>query len=127
METQTLVWKTRMVRRPTPHWEERAAEAHVDSVPGPAMKSDSPTGCAGGLLTLLGLLLGPGRSMLDEGELRNAVESLTRDSDKRRALTLVVQDRLLTVVFSPGGVSGFDPRPCPTTASPRWSRRPVPA
>lgn len=152
-------WKTRIVRRPTPDWEERAAGARVDSAPGPAMRSDSPEGCAAGFLTLIGLLLGvtavlvlfhadlfdrdegtggaspgpsasssstttvtsatgtvtlgPGRSMLDPGQLRRAVESLTRDADKRRALTLVVQERLLTVVFSPGGTSGFDPRSLP--------------
>ncbi|NUO41658.1 MAG: hypothetical protein HOV73_16705 [Streptomyces sp.] len=154
-------WKTRIVRRPTPDWEERAAGARVDSAPGPAMRSDSPEGCAPGFVTLIGLLLGvaavlvlfradlfdrdegtggaspgpsasssssstttvtsatgtvtlgPGQSMLDQGELRKAVESLTRDADKRRALTLVVQERLLTVVFSPGGMSGFDPRSLP--------------
>ncbi|MFD8611671.1 hypothetical protein [Streptomyces sp. NPDC059631] len=172
--------KTRIVKRPTPEWEERAAGAQVDSVPGPAMKSDPPVGCASGLLTLLGLLLGagavlllfradlfgaddsgtprspsvsssssttttttttvtsstgtvtvgPGRSMLDRGELRRAVESLTEhtestestentghtgNTDRRRALTVVVQDRLLTVVFSPTGVQsvGFDPRSLP--------------
>ena len=154
-------WRTRIVKRPTPEWEERAAVARVDSVPGPAMKSDSPVGCAGGLLTLFGLLLGaaavlllfradlfdsyegdsgaskpsvtssssttavtsamgtvtlgPGQSMLDEGELRKAVESLTQGANERRALTVVVQDRLLTVVFAPTGVetSAFDPRSLP--------------
>ena len=154
-------WKARIVKRPTPEWEERAAVAQVDPVPGPAMKSETPAGCAGGLLTLLGLLLGgaavlllfrsdlfgpddsgalpgpsasssststttvtsatgtvtlgPGQSMLDRGELREAVESLTRGGDRRRALTVVVQDRLLTVVFSPTGVqiAGFDPRSLP--------------
>ncbi|MFI6729947.1 hypothetical protein NRF20_01680 [Streptomyces sp. R-74717] len=154
-------WKTRIVKRPTPQWEQRAAVAQVDSVPGPAMKSDPTVGCFGGLLTLLGLLLGavavlllfradlfdshegdsgapepsvssssstttvtsatgtvtlgPGQSMLNEGELRKAVESLTQGADKRQALTVVVQDRLLTVVFSPTGVktAGFDPRSLP--------------
>ncbi|MFF3856551.1 hypothetical protein [Micromonospora sp. NPDC002575] len=155
-------WKTRIVKRPTPEWEERAAVARVDSVPGPAMKSDSPVGCAGGLLTLFGLLLGvaavlllfradlfgpdggendaarrpsvssssfttavtsamgtvtlgPGQSMLDEGALRKAVESLTQGANERRALTVVVQDRLLTVVFAPTGVetAGFDVRSLP--------------
>jgi len=59
--------------------------------------------------------LGPGQSMLDEGELRKAVQSLTQGADKRQALTVVVQDRLLTVVFSPIGVTsaGFDPRSLP--------------
>ncbi|MEW1721543.1 hypothetical protein [Streptomyces sp. NPDC093109] len=165
-------WKTRIVRRPTPEWEERAAGAALDSVPGPAMTSETPEGCAGGLLTMLGLLLGvaavlllfraelfdsskggsggsgapepsvsastssssstststttvtsatgtvtlgPGRSMLDQGELRRAVESLTRGAHGRQALTAVVQDRLLTIVFSPTGVTtaGFDPRSLP--------------
>ncbi|WP_380279882.1 hypothetical protein [Kitasatospora purpeofusca] len=161
-------WKVRIVKRPTPVWEERAARAHLDSAPGPAMKDESPEGCAGALLIVLGLLLGtgavlllfradlfgpdtgdaapqptvtsssissstsssstttvtsatgtvtigPGRSMLDRDELREAVESLTQDGDHRQALTLVVQDRLLTVVFSPSGVgaAGFDPRSLP--------------
>ncbi|MFI6948098.1 hypothetical protein [Streptomyces sp. NPDC050422] len=155
-------WKTRIVKRPTPEWEERVAAARVDSVPGPAMKSDPPPeGCAGGLLNLFGLLLGAaavlllfradlfdsheggsgtsrpsvsswsstttvtsatgtvtlgaGQSMLDQGELRKAVESLTRGADKRQALTVVVQDHMLTVVFSPTGVktAGFDPRSLP--------------
>ncbi|MEU9077657.1 hypothetical protein ACFYUY_08250 [Kitasatospora sp. NPDC004745] len=165
-------WKGRLVRRPTPQWEERAAGALLDSVPGPVLKAEEQTGCAGGLLTLLGLLLGvaavlvpfradlfdsredaratsepavsttsfditstsstststttvtsatgtvslgPGRSMLGQGELRRAVESLTQGADKGQALTLVVQDRLLTVVFAPTGMPtpGFDPRSLP--------------
>ncbi|MEU2559755.1 hypothetical protein ABZ626_10545 [Streptomyces longispororuber] len=160
-------WKARIVRRPTPEWEERAATERLDSVPGPAMRSETPESLAGGLLTLLGLLLGaaavlllfradlfgsdgsgtsrepsvssspssssstsstttvtsatgtvtlgPGQSMLDRGELRRAVESLTRGEGRRRALTVVVQDRLLTVVFFPTGVrgAGFDPRSLP--------------
>jgi hypothetical protein len=154
-------WKARIVKRPTPRWEERAAVAQVDSVPGPAMKSETSEGCFGALLTLLGLVLGaaavlllfradlfdsheadsgipkpsvssssstttvtsatgtvtlgPGQSMLDKGELRKAVESLTRDADRRQALTVVVQDHLLTVVFSPTGVksAAFDPRSLP--------------
>ncbi|MCI3934535.1 hypothetical protein [Streptomyces sp. AN091965] len=157
-------WKARIVERPTPEWEERAATELLDSAPGPAMKSEAPEGLAGGLLTLLGLLLGvaavlllfradlfdsdgsgasrgpsvssssssssttttvtsttgtvtlgPGQSMLDRGELRRAVESLTRGAGRRQALTVVVQDRMLTVAFSPTGVkgAGFDPRSLP--------------
>ncbi|MFJ1649056.1 hypothetical protein [Streptomyces sp. NPDC088258] len=154
-------WKTRIVKRPTPRWEERAAVARVDSAPGPALKRETPGGCFSAFLALLGLLLGtaavlllfradlfdshegdsaapkpsvssssstttvtsgtgtvtlgPGQSLLDEGELRRAVESLTQGADRRRALTVVVQDRLLTVVFSPGGVQSpaFDPRSLP--------------
>ncbi|MFJ9629713.1 hypothetical protein ACIRU8_18580 [Streptomyces sp. NPDC101175] len=155
-------WRTRIVKRPTPEWEERAAVARLDSVPGPAMNCDPVESGAGDLLFLFGLLLGaaavvlllradlfdaddkaapptpsvssssssttttmtsatgtvtlgPGQSMLDRGQLRAAVESLTQAADKRRALTVVVQDRTLTVVFSPTGVrtSGFDLRSIP--------------
>ncbi|MFF2023759.1 hypothetical protein ACFVW2_18445 [Streptomyces sp. NPDC058171] len=167
-------WKTRIVERPTPQWEERAAGAAMDAVPGPVVKGETASGCAGGLLTLLGLLLGvaavlllfradlfdsdggtndgrapsapapapapapsvsvssswststvtsatgtvtlgSGQSMLDGRQLREAVESLTRGADRRRALTVVVQERMLTVVFSPTGVraAGFDPRSLP--------------
>ncbi|MFC9191718.1 hypothetical protein [Streptomyces cyaneofuscatus] len=155
-------WKTRIVRRPTPQWQERAAVAQVVSVPGPVMRSETPDSSFSGFLNLFGLLLGvgavlllfradlfdfyegddgaspqpsvssssstitvtsvtgtvaigPGRSMLDESELRRAVESLTQAADRRHALTVVVQDRLLTVVFPPAGakVAGFDPRSLP--------------
>ncbi|MFI8929062.1 hypothetical protein ACIG3E_15465 [Streptomyces sp. NPDC053474] len=155
-------WKVRIVQRPTPQWEERAAEALLDSAPGPAMKGDAERGGVGGLLMLLGLLLGvagvlllfrddlfgddgaaasprpsvstssssttttvtsatgtvtlgPGQSMLDRGELRGSVESLTRGGGRRQALTVVVQDRMLTIAFSPTGVksAGFDPRSLP--------------
>ncbi|MFJ7250893.1 hypothetical protein ACIQWA_40530 [Kitasatospora sp. NPDC098652] len=151
-------WKARIVKRPTPEWERRAAGARLDSVPGPAMREEHGSGCAGGLLTVLGLLfgagavlllfrtelfaavedgagaprpavtssfsssssatitvtsvtgtvaLGPGQSMLDQGEPRKAVDSLMRDGEQRQALTVVVQDRQLTVVFDPaGGVPG---------------------
>ncbi|MGA5474406.1 hypothetical protein ACPCUK_37360 [Streptomyces arboris] len=156
-------WKTRIVRRPTPQWEERAAAAQVDSVPGPVMRSETPDSSFSGFLNLFGLLLGvaavlllfradlfdsheddngaspkpsvssssssttlvtsvtgtvaisPGRSMLDESELRRAVERLTQAADRRHALTVVVQDRLVTVVFPSAGakVAGFDPRSLP--------------
>ncbi|MFJ4773476.1 hypothetical protein ACIP88_30945 [Streptomyces uncialis] len=158
-------WKTRIVERPTPRWEERAAGAEVDPVPGPVLRQETPSGCVGGLLTFVGLLLGvaavlllfraelfdsdgggsdgrepsvpapsvsssytstvtsatgtlalgPGQSMLDRGQLRRAVESLNRGADSRRALTVVVRDRTLTVVHSPTGVraAGFDPRSLP--------------
>ncbi|RKE17758.1 hypothetical protein [Streptomyces sp. TLI_171] len=161
-------WQVRIVRRPTPDWEQRAAEARLDSVPGPAMGGEPAPARAAGFLTLLGVLLGvaavlvlfradlfgpdrpagagggappaavtsgtttvtsetttvtsgtgtvalgPGRSLLDQGELRRAVEALTED-DARQALTVVVQDRLLTVVFAPSDVTagGFDPRALP--------------
>ncbi|MFB6890253.1 hypothetical protein ACFCX4_13155 [Kitasatospora sp. NPDC056327] len=157
-------WAVRIVRRPTPEWEERADAAHLDTVPGPALRKPEAGGCAGGLLVVLGFLLGvggvlllyraelfgggdegagprpvvvssttvtsstvtvtsmsgtvslgAGQSMLDRDELRRSVESLTQGGDGRRALTVVVQERLLTVVFAPAGVAapGFDPRSLP--------------
>ncbi|MFJ9693952.1 DUF3592 domain-containing protein [Kitasatospora sp. NPDC101183] len=149
-------WRVRIVKRPTPAWEERAASAAIDSLPGPAAAGAREEGCARGFLVLLGLLLGagavlfllradlfddtgeaqtqtptvssttvtrgydtvsfgPGRSMLDRGALRSAVESTTPPQGGRRALTLVVEERLMTVAFAPDGVDtpGFDPRELP--------------
>ncbi len=61
--------------------------------------------------------LGPGQSFLDRGALRRAVDSATRGKGaaERRALTVVVQDRVLSVVFVPAGTRalGFDPRTLP--------------
>ncbi|WP_411112671.1 hypothetical protein [Streptomyces sp. 029-5] len=59
--------------------------------------------------------LGPDRSFLGKGELDRAVGSLTRGGDARAALTAVVRERLLSVVFSPTGTQtpGFDPRALP--------------
>ncbi|MFE7410904.1 hypothetical protein [Streptomyces laurentii] len=156
-------WAVKLVKRPTPEWEDRAAAARIDSAPGPVLTSEPPPGgTVGGYLTLLALLLGaagvvfafraelfapedphatdrppsaagpadpgtssttivsaasgtvalgPGQSLFDEGRLRLAVDSLTKgDGKKRQALTVVVQDRLLTVVFTPAGsqAPGFD-------------------
>ncbi|MGW1430787.1 hypothetical protein ACWD6K_19505 [Streptomyces sp. NPDC002431] len=154
-------WAVKLVKRPTPEWEDRAAAARIDSVPGPVLADEQPPGgTVGGYLTLLALLLGaagvvfgfraelfgpedptdrppsaagpadpgtssttivsaasgtvalgPGQSLFDEGRLRPAVDSLTKgDGKKRQALTVVVQDRLLTVVFTPAGsqAPGFD-------------------
>ncbi|MEV7277159.1 hypothetical protein [Streptomyces sp. NPDC093111] len=153
-------WAVKLVKRPTPEWEDRAAGARIDSAPGPVLAGE-PTGGStfAGYLTLLALLLaaagvvylfraelfgpddttarppsaagpadpdtptttivsaasgtvalGPGQSMFDEGRLRHAVDSLTKGEKKRQALTVVVQDRLLTVVFTPTGsqAPGFD-------------------
>jgi hypothetical protein len=59
--------------------------------------------------------LGPGQSLLDKGELRRAVDSLTKGKDRRPALTVVVRERQLSVVFSPTGAQTprFDPRSLP--------------
>ncbi|MGW4200154.1 hypothetical protein [Streptomyces sp. NPDC004726] len=160
-------WRVRIVKRPTPEWEDRAAGARIDSVPGPAMASEPPEGCAFGFVGLLGLLLGaagvvllfradlsgqdatarppssvgpsvgpsvsatssttvvtsafgtvslgPDQSLLDKGALRRAVDSLTEGQGTRPALTVVVQERLLSVVFAPTGSQAgrFDPGSLP--------------
>ncbi|MGW3289491.1 hypothetical protein ACWDR3_33110 [Streptomyces sp. NPDC001002] len=153
-------WRVKIVKRPTPEWEERAAGAHIDSVPGPAVPGESPEGCAFGLAAVLGLLLGaalvvlvfradlfdqdasarlpdssvsssssttvvssgsatvalgPSQSFLDKGELRRAMDSLTKGKAQRPALTVVVQERLLSVVFAPSDTQApqFDPSSLP--------------
>ena len=160
-------WRVKIVKRPTPEWEDRVAGARLDSAPKATMVSAPSEGCAFGFVVLLGLLvgaaavillfradlfdqdttarpsasagssarpsadpsvsstssttivssasgtvaLGPDQSMLDKGELRRAIDSLTKGKAPRRALTVVVQDRLLSVVFVPTGTqaTGFDP------------------
>ncbi|MER5564160.1 hypothetical protein ABT071_36865 [Streptomyces sp. NPDC002506] len=59
--------------------------------------------------------LGPGQSFLGKGELVRAVGSLTRGEDRRRALSVVVQERLLSIVFAPTGAHSkeFDPSALP--------------
>ncbi|MEU3217581.1 hypothetical protein [Streptomyces sp. NPDC006971] len=164
-------WRVRIVKRPTPEWEERVAGARLDSAPGPVLASEPTGGCAVGSATLLALLLaaagvvllfradlfdegasaqppssaqpsasasasspssssssttvvssasgtvalGPNQSFLDKGELRKAVGSLTKSTDTRAALTFVVQDRLLSVVYAPTGSQAptFDPDSLP--------------
>ncbi|WP_405995366.1 hypothetical protein [Streptomyces sp. NBC_00986] len=157
------LWKVRIVKRPTPEWEKRAAGARLDSAPGPAVVKEPSEGCAAGFVTLLALLLaaagvillfradlfdkdtsaqphssaepsvsstssttvvssasgtvtlGPGQSFLDKGELPRAVGSLTKGKNTGQALTVVVQERLLSVVFAPSGSQAphFDPGSVP--------------
>ncbi|MEL5959155.1 hypothetical protein AADR41_31100 [Streptomyces sp. CLV115] len=156
-------WRVRIVKRPTPEWEDRAASSRLDSVPGTAVVAAPPEGCAFGFVVILGLLLGaaavvllfradlfdrdatakppsavrpsvsstssttvvssvsgtvalgPGRSFLDKGELDRALDSITSGRDTHQALTVVVQERLLSVVFSPAGTQspGFALRALP--------------
>ncbi|MEU6222596.1 hypothetical protein [Streptomyces sp. NPDC047042] len=60
------------------------------------------------------VVLGSGQSFLDEGELRRAVESLTKGG-KGQALVLAVEDSTLSVVFPPSGPQPplFDPNSLP--------------
>ncbi|MFF2520791.1 hypothetical protein [Streptomyces liangshanensis] len=66
--------------------------------------------------------VGPGQSLLDRGELCRAVDSLTKgkEADARQALTVSVQERLLTVVFAPADTPlvRFDVRSLPCARVP---------
>ncbi|WP_371634646.1 hypothetical protein OG988_00890 [Streptomyces zaomyceticus] len=156
-------WRVRIVKRPTPEWEGRAASARVDSAPGTVRVAAPPEDRAFGFVALLGLLLGAvvvvllfrvdlfdrddttkwlsaapppvsspssttvvtsvsatvelgsGQSFLDKGELDRTVSSLTRGGGARQALTVVVQEHLLSIVFSPTDrqTPGFDLRALP--------------
>lgn len=164
-------WRVRIVKRPTPDWEERAAEARLDSAPESTRVSAREAGCGtclGALVLLLlvaaGVLalvfhndlfgpnaatvpqssaptsvsatsstsssttsttietsmsstvaLGSNQSFLDDGELSQTMDSLIKDGGTRQALTVVVQERQLSVVFSPSGsqAPAFDPRSLP--------------
>jgi hypothetical protein len=59
--------------------------------------------------------LGPNQSFLDKGELRRAVGLLAKGTDSRAALTVVVKDRLLSIVYAPTGsqAATFDPQSPP--------------
>ncbi|WP_069174213.1 hypothetical protein [Streptomyces griseus] len=158
-------WRVRIVKRPTPRWEERAAGAHLDAAPGPVLESEPDETGAVGYVRLLALLLaaagvvllfradlfdegataqppsptrpsvsssssssttvvsaasgtvtlGPHQSFLDKAALRRAVASLSTGTDARAALTVVVQDRLLSVVYAPtvSQAPAFDPDSLP--------------
>ncbi|MEN8652019.1 hypothetical protein ABCR94_15735 [Streptomyces sp. 21So2-11] len=163
-------WRVRIVERPKPEWERRAAEARIDSASESTVAQRPPEGCAFGAIGLIGLLLGaaaltlafradllgpesatqppdsakpsvsstsstsvtsssgmatvtvgPNQSLLDRGELRQAVESLTeaqpqaQSKGKRPALSVVVQEQLMTVVLAPTDVPApqFDPGSLP--------------
>ncbi|GAA4547811.1 hypothetical protein [Amycolatopsis samaneae] len=149
-------WRARIVSHPAPEWRRRVAEAVIEPAPESTMVRKPPEGCASGVLTVLGLLLGAatvavlfraqlfapetgtrppepptssssttvtssgsatidvgqGRSLLDAGELRHAIDSLATNTDVSQTLTAVVQERRLTVVFAPTGaqVPRFDLR-----------------
>ncbi|MFB9924323.1 hypothetical protein ACFORO_10935 [Amycolatopsis halotolerans] len=159
-------WKVRLVSNPSPGWQRRAANAVIEPAAESALVHPPPEGCAAGVLTLLGLLLGagavlglfrvelfapdasapappppassevtssgsatvdvgPDRSLLDEGELRRAVDGLAQSIDVSQTLTAVVQEHRLTVVFAPTGVQipRFDLRSLPVDQIPGSVRK----
>lgn len=92
---------------------DRSASTQQPSAAGPSVSSSSSSSSlsspsssssttvvssASGTVTL-----GPNQSFLDQGELRPAVGSLAKGTDTRTVLTVVVQDRLLSVVYAPTG------------------------
>ncbi|WP_370936697.1 hypothetical protein [Amycolatopsis sp. cg13] len=69
--------------------------------------------------------VGPDQSMLDEGELRRAVDGLAQSVDVSQTLTAVVQEHRLTVVLAPTGVQvpRFDLRTLPVDQIPGLVRK----
>ncbi|WP_116203112.1 hypothetical protein [Amycolatopsis circi] len=69
--------------------------------------------------------VGPDQSLLDEGELRRAVDGLAQSTDVSQTLTAVVQEHRLTVVFAPSGaqVPRFDLRTLPVNEIPGLVRK----
>ncbi|EME63548.1 hypothetical protein [Amycolatopsis decaplanina] len=157
-------WKARVVERPSPEWERRAAEAVIESAPESSLVQEPPEGCAFGALAVLGFLLGAAlvlslfraelfapeaparteetlssvttsssgsatvnvdRSLLGEGELRRAIDSLALAADVSQVITVVVEDRRLTVVFAPTSaqVPRFDLRALAVDRVPALVRR----
>jgi hypothetical protein len=85
----------------------------VSSSPSSSSSSSSSTtvvSSASGTVSL-----GPNQSFLDKGELRRAVGLLAKGTDSRTALTVVVKDRLLSIVYAPTGsqAATFDPQSPP--------------
>ncbi|WP_262058692.1 hypothetical protein [Streptomyces sp. STR69] len=92
---------------------DRDTAARSSSSAGPSVSSTSSTTAVSSASGTVAL--GPGQSFLDKGELRRAVDSLTKGKATGQALTVVVQERLLSVVFAPTGTEalGFDPGSLP--------------
>ncbi|WP_030060964.1 MULTISPECIES: hypothetical protein [Streptomyces] len=71
--------------------------------PAAAQPSVSSTWSSTTVTSMSGTVsLGPEQSFLDEGELRRAVNLLTKDKETHQAFTLVVQERLLSIASPPG-------------------------
>ncbi|MER7693772.1 hypothetical protein [Streptomyces sp. NPDC097610] len=86
--------------------------------PAAARPSTSSTSSSTTVTSSAGLAtvaLGPDRSLLDKGELRRAVDSLTQGKDTSPVLSVVVQEHLMSVVYAPTGtpVPGFGLRSLP--------------
>ncbi|MGW4397699.1 hypothetical protein ACWEHA_20630 [Amycolatopsis nivea] len=97
------------------------AELFAPDAPPPPPASTTETTSSGSAT----VDVGPGQSLLDEGELRRAVDGLARAADVSQTLTAVVQEHRLTVVFAPTGVQvpRFDLRTLPVDEIPRLVRK----
>jgi hypothetical protein len=84
--------------------------------------SSSETTSSSGSATVT---LGPEQSFLDAGELRRSVDALARSADVTQVLTVVVQERRLSVVLAPTGaaVPRFDLRALPVDRIPDLVRK----
>ncbi|WP_410624375.1 hypothetical protein [Amycolatopsis sp. cmx-8-4] len=85
----------------------------------PAMEASEPTSVtsSSGSATVI---VGPGQSLADAGELRRAVDGLAQHADVAKVLTAVVEEHRLSVVFAPTGVTvpSFDLRALPVDRVP---------
>lgn len=97
------------------------AELFAPEAPSPPPASSTETTSSGSAT----VDVGPDQSLLDEGELRRAVDGLAQATDVSQTLTAVVQEHRLTVVFAPTGVQvpRFDLRTLPVTEIPRLVRK----
>lgn len=84
--------------------------------------SSSETTSSSGSATVT---LGPEQSFLDAGELRRSVDALARSAEVTQVLTVVVQERRLSVVLAPTGaaVPRFDLRALPVDRIPDLVRK----
>lgn len=119
-------WRVRIVKRPTPEWEDRAAGARLDSAPGPVLVSEPSDGCAVGFVTLLALLLAAaGVVLLFRADLFDQSASAqppssagpSVSSSSSSSSTTVVSSASGTVTLGPGqSSSGGGPRTTPRLA-----------
>ncbi|HET6859945.1 MAG TPA: hypothetical protein VFH94_22985 [Streptomyces sp.] len=102
-------WHVRIVKKPTPQWERRAAEGRIDSAPEPTLRQQPPEGCAFGALGLIGLLLGAAAVVLmfradlfgPDGPARPHASAKPSVSSSSSSSTTVTTSGLSTVTVGP--------------------------
>ncbi|MCT2542134.1 hypothetical protein [Streptomyces atratus] len=88
---------------PDPFGGDSSASSPPSSKPS-AAASSATSGTVTSSSGLGTITLGRDRSMLDRGELRRSVATLTKGRAASPAITLVVQERMMSVVFTPAEV-----------------------